>query len=256
MAAPLIEIRQLAKIYGSGDVEVRALDGVDAVIERGEFVAVMGHSGSGKSTLMNILGCLDRPTSGEYILDGHNISQVKKDALADIRSQKIGFVFQSFNLLPRLSALDNVILPLIYNLREDLSAKEQQARARQALEAVGLGDRLHHRPNQLSGGQQQRVAIARALINRPSLILADEPTGNLDSRSSIEIMDLLHQLHQQGVTIVMVTHEPDVAAHAQRVMCVFDGKILSDGRDGKSCLDRLPETALRLQAAPAGGGVQ
>jgi putative ABC transport system ATP-binding protein len=255
MGEPLIEVRQLTKIYGAADAQVRALDGVDAVIERGEFVAVMGHSGSGKSTLMNILGCLDRPTSGEYILDGRPISQMSNNQLADIRSQKIGFVFQSFNLLPRLSALDNVILPLIYNLHEDLSAGEQAGRARQALESVGLGNRLHHRPNELSGGQQQRVAIARALINHPPLILADEPTGNLDSRSSIEIMDLLHQLHQQGVTVVMVTHEPDVATHAQRVMCVMDGKVIADGRDGSSCLERRTAAPINLAGALASGGV-
>jgi len=253
--ASLIEVRQLTKVYGSADAQVHALAGVDAAIERGEFVAIMGHSGSGKSTLMNILGCLDRPTSGEYILDGHVTSQMSNNELADIRSQKIGFVFQSFNLLPRLSALDNVILPLIYNLHEDLSAKEQTERARQTLESVGLGNRLHHRPNQLSGGQQQRVAIARALINRPPLILADEPTGNLDSRSSVEIMELLHQLHRQGVTIVMITHEPDVAAHAQRVMCVFDGKVVSDGRDGSRCLDRQPAAPFNLAGALAAGGV-
>jgi putative ABC transport system ATP-binding protein len=239
MSNHLIEVQELTKVYGTDDAEVRALDGVSAGVERGEFVAVMGPSGSGKSTLMNILGCLDRPTSGAYLLDGRDVSGLSKNELADVRNQKIGFVFQSFNLLPRLSALGNVMLPLLYNSREGLSAEERERRAVAALESVGLGNRLHHRPNQLSGGQQQRVAIARALVNRPPLILADEPTGNLDSKSSVEIMDLLHELHAQGVTVAMVTHEPDIAAHAQRVICVKDGKVISDGRDGHSpCLDR------------------
>jgi putative ABC transport system ATP-binding protein len=188
---------------------------------------------------MNILGCLDRPTSGKYILDGRDVSQLTKNELAVVRNQKIGFIFQSFNLLPRLSALDNVILPMLYNPVEDLSVSEQRRRAIESLESVGLGDRLEHRPNQLSGGQQQRVAIARALVNKPPLILADEPTGNLDSRSSVEIMDLLHQLHNRGGTIVMVTHEVDIAAHAQRVICVRDGEVVSEGREGAgACLDR------------------
>ena len=239
MSDHLIEVQELTKVYGADDAEVRALDGVSASVERGEFVAVMGPSGSGKSTLMNILGCLDRPTGGAYLLDGRDVSGLSKNELADVRNQKIGFVFQSFNLLPRLTALGNVMLPLLYNAREDLSAEERERRAIAALESVGLGNRLHHRPNQLSGGQQQRVAIARALVNRPPLILADEPTGNLDSKSSVEIMDLLHQLHTQGTTVAMVTHEPDIAAHAGRIICVRDGKVISDGRDGQSpCLDR------------------
>ncbi len=188
---------------------------------------------------MNILGCLDRPSSGAYILDGHDVSGLSKNELAAVRNQKIGFVFQSFNLLPRLSALSNVMLPMLYNSAEDLSRDDREERAIAALESVGLGNRLHHHPNQLSGGQQQRVAIARALVNRPPLILADEPTGNLDSKASVEIMDLLHNLHGQGVTIVMVTHEPDIAQHAQRVICVKDGQVISEGRDGLSpCLDR------------------
>ena len=239
MSNQLIEVQELTKVYGADDAEVRALDGVSASVERGEFAAIMGPSGSGKSTLMNILGCLDRPTGGAYLLDGRDVSGLSKNELADVRNQKIGFVFQSFNLLPRLSALGNVMLPLLYNSHEDLSAEERERRAAAALESVGLGNRLRHRPNQLSGGQQQRVAIARALVNRPPLVLADEPTGNLDSKSSAEIMDLLHQLHAQGVTVVMVTHEPDIAAHAQRVICVKDGKVISEGRDGHSpCLDR------------------
>jgi putative ABC transport system ATP-binding protein len=238
MNATLIEVKELMKVYGEEDAEVRALDGVNATVHTGEFVAVMGPSGSGKSTLMNILGCLDRPTSGAYILDGRDVSDLSKNELASVRNQKIGFVFQSFNLLPRLSALSNVMLPMLYNDVEALSADEREERAIATLEAVGLGNRLHHHPNQLSGGQQQRVAIARALVNRPPLILADEPTGNLDSRASVEIMDLLHQLHEQGATIVMVTHEPDIAQHAQRVICVKDGRVISEGRDGHSpCLD-------------------
>jgi putative ABC transport system ATP-binding protein len=235
----LIEVKDLMKVYGEEDAEVHALDGVNATVHKGEFVAVMGPSGSGKSTLMNILGCLDRPTSGAYILDGHAVSDLSKNELAAVRNQKIGFVFQSFNLLPRLSALSNVMLPMLYNEVESLSTDEREERATAALESVGLGNRLHHHPNQLSGGQQQRVAIARALVNRPPLILADEPTGNLDSRASVEIMELLHRLHEQGATIVMVTHEPDIAHHAQRVICVKDGRVISEGRDGHSpCLDR------------------
>lgn len=226
----LIEIRQMSKVYGEAEGTVFALDGVDVDVNRGEFVAIMGPSGSGKSTLMNILGCLDRPTEGEYKLDGRDVSRLSKNELAEVRNQKLGFIFQSFNLLPRLSALANVMLPMLYNPFEDISDDDAKARATAALESVGLGSRLHHRPNQLSGGQQQRVAIARALVNQPPLILADEPTGNLDSRSSVEIMEILLQLHRQGTTIVMVTHEHDVAAHAQRTICVRDGKIINDGR--------------------------
>ncbi len=230
----LIQVRGLKKIYGSGEVAVHALDGVDMNVKKGEFVAIMGPSGSGKSTLMNILGCLDRPTSGVYILDGEDVSELSKDELADVRNRKIGFVFQSFNLLPRLSALKNVMLPMMYRLEDRLSTEEREERAIVALESVGLGSRIHHRPNELSGGQQQRVAIARALVNRPAIILADEPTGNLDSHSSEEIMALIHTLHAQGVTILMVTHEPDIAAHAGRVICLRDGRIISDGRGGDS----------------------
>jgi putative ABC transport system ATP-binding protein len=229
----LIEITGLTKVYGEGDAEVRALDGADVQVERGEFVAIMGHSGSGKSTLMNIVGCLDRPTSGQYFLDGRDVSQMTKNELAEIRNEKLGFIFQSFNLLPRLSALSNVMLPMLYNA-DDVSDEDAEARAIASLTSVGLEKRLHHRPNQLSGGQQQRVAIARALVNKPPLILADEPTGNLDSKSSVEIMDILRNLHKNGATIVMVTHESDIAAHAGRIICVKDGKILSDGRDGKN----------------------
>jgi putative ABC transport system ATP-binding protein len=230
MSEALIEVQNLTKVYGEEqDALVYALNGLNASVRRGEFVAVMGPSGSGKSTLMNILGCLDRPSSGAYFLDGRDVSGLDKNQLADVRNQKIGFVFQSFNLLPRLSALDNVLMPMLYDLQNDLSAAGQRTRAAEALASVGLENRLHHHPNQLSGGQQQRVAIARALINRPPLILADEPTGNLDSRASVEIMDLLHQLHGQGVTIVMVTHEPDIASHAGRTICVRDGQTVPDG---------------------------
>ncbi|MBE0681532.1 MAG: ABC transporter ATP-binding protein [Anaerolineales bacterium] len=239
MSTPLIEIQGMTKVYGMDEATVHALAGVDITVDKGEFIAIMGHSGSGKSTLMNILGCLDRPTSGTYIFDGRDVSRLNRNELAEVRNQKLGFIFQSFNLLPRLSALANVMLPMLYNMEEDISDEETEKRAIASLQAVGLGDRLHHHPNQLSGGQQQRVAIARALVNNPPLILADEPTGNLDSRSSVEIMEILHHLHRNGATIVMVTHEPDIAEHAGRVVCVKDGMILSDGRSGNNpCLNK------------------
>ena len=233
MTENLIEIEDLTKVYGTGEIAVHALRGVSTAVERGEFVAIMGPSGSGKSTLMNILGCLDRPTDGTYVLDGEDVSRLSKNDLAGVRNRKIGFVFQSYNLLPRLSAAKNVLLPLLYKGDNPLSDRECYERAVAALESVGLGDRVHHRPNELSGGQQQRVAIiARALVNTPSIILADEPTGNLDTQSSEEILELLHQLHDRGTTIVMVTHEPGIADHAGRIIYLRDGQISSDKQNG------------------------
>jgi len=231
MNKPVIQVKDLRKVYGAGEATVNALDGVDLVIMPGEFVAIMGPSGSGKSTLMNIIGCLDRPTTGEYLLNGQDVSKLDKNQLAGIRNQHLGFIFQSFNLLPRLSALENVRLPMIYQFDSDDSTQAQKLRAEEMLVDVGLGDRVHYRPNELSGGQQQRIAIARALINQPDLILADEPTGNLDSHSSLDILNVLHQLHDQGVTVVVVTHAPDVASHADRIIFMLDGKIKSDGDD-------------------------
>jgi putative ABC transport system ATP-binding protein len=227
MAEPLIELDAITRFYVTGDVEVRALDGVSLAIEAGEFVAVMGPSGSGKSTLMNILGCLDRPTGGRYMLAGREVSRLRKTELADVRSRTLGFVFQNFNLLPRTTALENVEPPLLY---QGTRARERHARATEALERVGLGSRREHHPNQLSGGQQQRVAIARALVTRPRVILADEPTGNLDSRTSLEVMALFQELGSQGITILVVTHEPEVAEFASRVVVVKDGHVLSDER--------------------------
>jgi len=227
----LIEITNLTKVYGVGDVAVHALRGLNAIVEQGEFVAIMGSSGSGKSTLMNILGCLDRPTSGTYVLDGEDVSRMSKNQLASVRNRKIGFVFQSYNLLPRITAVKNVSLPMMYNGHSHTSDKERTEHAIAMLGSVGLGERARHKPNELSGGQQQRVAIARALVNAPSIILADEPTGNLDTRSSMEIMDLLHRLHDQGTTVVMVTHEVDIASRAGRVIYLQDGQIVSDHMD-------------------------
>jgi len=222
----VIRIEHVAKIYGSGENEVRALRGVDLTVEPGEMIAVMGSSGSGKSTLMNILGCLDVPTSGSYHLDGIRVDGMGKNQLADLRNQKLGFVFQGFNLLSRTSALENVELPLLYDRLGRW--KDTRAIAAAALERVGLGGRLDHHPSQLSGGQQQRVAIARALVTRPTLLLADEPTGNLDSRTTREVMALFQELNDQGITIVLVTHEPDVAVYARRIVEVRDGRIRRD----------------------------
>jgi putative ABC transport system ATP-binding protein len=229
MSEHLIQVEALTKTYGNGEVAVTALDNVNLRIDEGEFVAIMGHSGSGKSTLMNILGCLDRPTEGHYWLGSEDVSRMNKTQLAAIRNRRIGFVFQSYNLLPRTSALRNVLLPLLYNGHQELSANEREALAQQALERVGLGGRLHHRPNELSGGQQQRVAIARALVNDPLLVLADEPTGNLDTSSSQEIAAILCELHDQGRTIVMITHESDIAAYAQRTIRLRDGRLIDEG---------------------------
>jgi putative ABC transport system ATP-binding protein len=227
LSRPLIEIEGLVRVYSAGEVEVRALDGVDLTVHEGEFVAVMGSSGSGKSTFMNIVGCLDRPTAGTYRLDGVDVSTLDSDARAEIRNAKIGFVFQSFNLLSRTSAIENVELPLLYG-DSALSAAERHDRARQALARVGLAGREHHHPSQLSGGEQQRVAIARALIGDPPLVLADEPTGNLDSRTSVDVVAILQELNDAGKTIVLITHEPDIAAFTRRRVVFKDGRIIDD----------------------------
>ncbi|HWQ15426.1 MAG TPA: ABC transporter ATP-binding protein [Roseiflexaceae bacterium] len=241
----IIQVRDLRKTYHMGEIEVPALRGVSFDIARGEFVAIMGPSGSGKSTLMNLLGCLDTPTAGQYLLDGLPVDQLDRDLLAAVRNRMIGFVFQQFNLLPRQTALENVALPLVY--LGGVPADERRARAQAMLELVGLGDRLHHRPRELSGGQQQRVAIARALITRPALLLADEPTGNLDTRSGVEIMALFAELNRQGITVVLVTHEHDIAAHARRVLSVRDGLLASDEARGGA---RPGGGKLRLRARP------
>jgi len=222
---PLISLENVSRVYATGDVEVRALDKVSLSVEQGEFVAVMGPSGSGKSTLMNILGCLDRPTKGRYVLAGRDVSRLSRAELAEVRNLVLGFVFQNFNLLARTTALENVELPLLY---QGVKTKERHSRAAEALQRVGLSDRMDHHPNQLSGGQQQRVAIARALVTRPRVILADEPTGNLDSKTSVEVMAILQELETQGITVALVTHAPDVAEYASRLVVVKDGNILSD----------------------------
>jgi putative ABC transport system ATP-binding protein len=224
---PVIKLENIHKIYRTGGVDVHAVRGVSPEIQPGEFVAIMGASGSGKSTLMNIIGCLDRPSEGRYLLDGTDVSELSRDALADIRNQKIGFIFQGFNLLSRTSAQENVELPMLY-LHRRVSSRQQEEMALRALEMVGLADRAEHHPNQLSGGQQQRVAIARALVNQPALLLADEPTGNLDSQTSIEIMGVFQKLNDQGITVVMVTHELDIARYTKRNLIMRDGRIVSD----------------------------
>jgi putative ABC transport system ATP-binding protein len=223
----IIQLQDVHKTYHTGDVDVQAVRGVSLTVLQGEFVALMGASGSGKSTMMNIIGCLDRATQGKYLLDGVDVSELSRDELADIRNQKIGFVFQGFNLLARTSALENVELPMLYT-RQRLAGHRQQERALKALDTVGLADRADHKPNQLSGGQQQRVAIARALANQPALLLADEPTGNLDTRTSVDIMGVFQKLNDQGMTIVMVTHELDIARYTKRMVVMRDGKVVSD----------------------------
>jgi len=224
-ATAVVDTQGIEKVYTMGDVKVHALRGVSLRMDRGEFIAVMGASGSGKSTFMNLVGCLDRPTGGAYLLNGKDVSRFSRDQLAGVRGREIGFVFQGFNLLPRTSAVENVELPMLY---QGVSAKERHKRASEALARVGLGDRVDHTPAQLSGGQQQRVAIARALVNRPTLLLADEPTGNLDSQTSIEVMSIFQELNDQGLTILLVTHEADIADHARRVVVFKDGVVLSD----------------------------
>jgi putative ABC transport system ATP-binding protein len=246
MPAPLISVRDLVKVYPLGETEVRALDGVSVDIAEGEFVAVMGPSGSGKSTFMNMIGCLDSPTSGSYLLAGEDIAHLDRDALAGIRNRLIGFVFQQFNLLPRTSALDNVELPLRY---AGMPAGERHERARDKLARVGLAERVHHHPAQLSGGQQQRVAIARALVNDPKLILADEPTGALDSVTSLEVMALLQELNRGGITVVVVTHEQDIAAFASRLLAFRDGRLIGDTANAPA--DAAAMVAARRAAAKA-----
>jgi len=228
----MIELTGISKVYTNGELEVPAIQGIDLVIERGEFVAIMGPSGSGKSTLMNILGCLDVPTEGTYTLDGEQVQSLSEDQLAGVRNRKIGFVFQSFNLLPRQTVLGNVELPLMYG---GVAKEERRQRALELLDKVGLADRVHHKPNELSGGQRQRVAVARALAMNPSILLADEPTGNLDSKSSLDIMALFKQLNDEGATVIIVTHEPDIAAHTKRIIRFGDGVLLQDTvREGES----------------------
>jgi putative ABC transport system ATP-binding protein len=225
---PVIEINQITKIYKMGDVRVTALDGISLAVQVGDFLAIMGPSGSGKSTLMNILGCLDRPTSGTYLLAGEDVSRMSREQLAHIRNQKIGFVFQSYNLLTQASALQNVLMPVVYRRNGHIPTKDRLVMAQQALASVGLADRDSHKPTEMSGGQQQRVAIARALINSPSLILADEPTGNLDSHSGLEIMEILQKLHAEGRTVVMITHDAKNAAFAERTIFLKDGRVNGD----------------------------
>ena len=242
MSEPLVRLEDVTKVYRMGDVELRALAGVTLEIQAGDFTAIMGASGSGKSTMMNLLGCLDRPTTGRYLLDGQDISSLSNDELARLRNRTLGFVFQNFNLLARTSALENVELPLLYS---GVPAAERRQRAGESLQRVGLGDRIDHHPNQMSGGQQQRVAIARALVNRPRILLADEPTGNLDSRTSEDVMALFQDLGRTGITVLLVTHEPDIAAYAARVITMRDGLVRSDQRQ-----------ASWTATAQAGQGVQ
>jgi putative ABC transport system ATP-binding protein len=250
----VIKLEEVHKVYHTGEVDVHAVRGVSLEIKTGEFVAIMGASGSGKSTLMNIIGCLDRATRGRYLLDGTDVSQLDRDQLADVRNQKVGFIFQGFNLLSRTSALENAELPMLY-VRHSIAGHTQRERALQALEIVGLADRAHHHPSQLSGGQQQRVAIARALVNQPALLLADEPTGNLDSQTSIEIMGVFQKLNAQGITVIMVTHELDIASYAKRNVIMRDGQIVSDTPvtsrlKAEKELERLRAEQQAVQLAP------
>ncbi|MDB4905415.1 MAG: putative macrolide transporter ATP-binding protein [Gemmatimonadetes bacterium] len=252
IASPVIRIEGVKKVYRTGSTEVAALRGVNLTVQKGELIAIMGSSGSGKSTLMNILGCLDVPTDGSYSLDGTRVEGMSRNALADLRNQKLGFVFQGFNLLSRTSALDNVELPLLYDRRG--VQRDTRALANEALRRVGLGDRVDHHPSELSGGQQQRVAIARALVTQPTLLLADEPTGNLDSRTSVEVMALFQELNEQGITILLVTHEPDVAQYAKRIVEVRDGLIRRDHpveqpRSAAADLLQLDEAAQAVEEA-------
>ncbi len=240
---PVIEVEDIHKFYQLGETQVHALRGVNLTIEPGEFVAIMGASGSGKSTFMNLLGCLDRPSSGKYMLEGDDVSQLDKKALAAIRNRKLGFVFQGFNLLSRTTALENVELPMLY---AKLDKQQRLGRAKEVLDLVGLGQRMNHFPSQLSGGQQQRVAIARALVNKPAILLADEPTGNLDSRTSVEIMQIFQQLNDAGLTVVLVTHEPDIAQFAKRIVVFRDGKIRHD-----DTVQSRPNAAEALRNMPA-----
>jgi len=241
--APIIQLRSLTKTYHTGEVELKAVCNVTLEIQRGDFVAVMGASGSGKSTLMNVLGCLDQPTSGSYLLDGAAVAGLNRRQLARLRNKKLGFIFQSFNLLARTSALENVELPMFYS-KPLIALRATRQRAVQALENVGLGNRRHHHPNQLSGGQQQRIAIARALVNSPELLLADEPTGNLDTRTSIEIMGIFQKLNDAGITILMVTHELDIAAYCKRIIVMRDGQVISDTRNENRRLAQEQRAAL------------
>ncbi len=229
----IVETTDLTKVYGMGDAVIAALNGVSLKINRGEFVAIMGPSGSGKSTLMHILGCLSRPTSGKYILDGDDVSEMDNKQLAAIRNKKIGFVFQAYNLLARTTALRNIMLPFTYDRKEHKNVEENEQKAREILQRVGLADRMDHQPHELSGGQQQRVAIARALINDPVVLIADEPTGNLDSHSGADILNLLHEIHEQGSTLIIVTHDPQIAAHTQRTIRLRDGLIENVTQNGK-----------------------
>ncbi len=255
---PVIETRGITKEYRVGEVIVRALRGVDLTVQGGEFVAIMGASGSGKSTLMNLVGCLDAATSGDYLLDGADVSQLTRDQYAEIRNHRIGFVFQGYNLLSRTSAVDNVELPLFYDHSGRI--KDSRGSAIRALERVGLGDRINHEPNELSGGEQQRVSIARALVNEPAIILADEPTGNLDSRTSVDVMTVFQELNEQGITILLVTHEPDIAEYTKRIVVLRDGHIISDRavarrRDARSDLAAMPaQDDLYVEGASGRGG--